>query len=497
MQREGEVACDGALEKRNLMGGGANLYSLEAISDALMGAGSVAAGSRDEQQIIRGYLAPLRNVLHAGCVAFFPSVGSHLASIPMIQLNAAGERGASAGPREQSAARGPQSAQHDGVQKAQSLATEPWNETTLPAQLLSSMELAIRNAPHQTITSEDAAFLHGHLKQIPGACTTSASMWSCVPAGENDFGVIGIFDVASRNFDRVEQQVLRTFALQLSYALKSMIARRQAAEATNPNSREVHRYIESTKLVGNVARDLTNPLTAIFGFIDLLRGEKLSEKCLVYLRKLQNQAEKMQDIVIAMHAAPKPPRTHDDDLEHEHKQVPQHISMVPPPSREAMMSHEVLFQTKPPIVMEEEPKPTVRSATGRSCVLVVQKNDAVVEFEKTVLAALNAEVFTAHTGSEAIMQLQSQDIHAVILGDELEGEWRSKALLEWIEENRPDLRKRVLLTVSSQPKAEIIDLIEKNRVPFVTKPLQIMDLFGGMRQILGFSPEALDKKFLN
>jgi hypothetical protein len=34
-------------------------------------------------------------------------------------------------------------------------------------------------------------------------------------------------------------------------------------------------------------------------------------------------------------------------------------------------------------------------------------------------------------------------------------------------------------------------------VPFVTKPLQIMDLFGGMRQILGFTPESLDKKFLN
>ena len=51
------------------MGGGANLYSLEAISDALIGAGSIAASSRDEQQIIRGYLVPLQNVLHAGCVA--------------------------------------------------------------------------------------------------------------------------------------------------------------------------------------------------------------------------------------------------------------------------------------------------------------------------------------------------------------------------------------------------------------------------------------------
>src|SRR5437016_13350038 len=169
------------------MGGGANLYSLEAISDALIGAGSIAAGSRDEQQIIRGYLVPLGKVLQAGCVAFFPATSSPFSTMPPMRLpeSAEGERGA----------------------------------YELPPQLLASMELAIRNAAHHTITSEEAAFSHGHLKQIPGACTAAASMWSCVPAGETDFGTIGIFDVPSRSFDRVEQQVLRTFALQLSYAL--------------------------------------------------------------------------------------------------------------------------------------------------------------------------------------------------------------------------------------------------------------------------------------
>src|SRR5438270_1365638 len=319
------------------MGGGANLYSLEAISDALIGAGSIAASSRDEQQIIRGYLQPLRNVLQAGCVAFFPSASSHTSSMPVIQLQES-------------------------------------KQFELPAQLLSSMELAIRNAAHQTITSEEAPFAHGHLKQIPGSCTTASSMWSCVPAGETDFGTVGVFDVAGRSFDRVEQQVLRTFALQLSYALKSMMARKQAAEAANANAREVHRYIENTQFVGNVARDLTNPLTAIFGFIDLLRGEKLNDKSMIYLRKLQTQAEKMQDIVIAMHAAPKPPRNHDDELEHEHRIIPHDISLVPPPlesmrpreammSREAMMGREAFIQSKPPIVMEAEPPKSARAST--------------------------------------------------------------------------------------------------------------------------------------
>lgn len=431
------------------MGGGANLYSLEAISDALIGAGSIAASSRDEQQIIRGYLVPLQSVLHTECVAFFPSI---------------------------SAPSGLSGVMAEGL------------SMQLPPQLLASMELAIRNAAHQTVTSEDAAFLHGHLKHIPGACTTAASMWSCVPAGESDFGTVGVFDVASRTFDRVEQQVLRTFALQLSYALKSLAARKQAAQASNPNAREVHRYIESTQFVGNVARDLTNPLTALFGYIELLRGEKLTDQSRTYLQKLQVQAEKMQDIIIAMHSAPKPPRDHSEELERETQQVPRELALVPPP----LQIEPVFTQSSEPVQLKRQ-----RSATGRSCVLVIQKNDAVVEFEKSVLASLNADVFTANSGTDAIALLAKHDIHAIILGDELEGEWRSKSLLEWIEANRPELRNRVLLTVSAQPRSEIVELVETEKIPFVTKPLQIMDLFAGMKQILGFSPQQLDKKFLN
>lgn len=427
------------------MGGGANLYSIEAISDALIAAGSVAARSHDEQQIIRGYLVPLQAVLHAGCVAFFPSLSSVTQTAAVVEPSDA-------------------------------------KRYDLPPQIMAAMELAVRNAPHQTITSQDDAFRKTHLSLIPGACTFAASMWSCVPAGDTDFGAIGIFDVASRSFDRVEQQLLRTFALQLSYALKSLSARKQAALPGNAGSREIYRYIENTQFAGNVARDLTNPLTAIFGYLDLLREEDLNERCKQYLQKIQVQSEKMQDIVMAMHSAPKPPRTHAEEMERDQRAIPYELSLVPPPA-----------DAKPKLQAQKSP----RSATGRSCVLVIQKSDAVIEFEKSVLSSLNAEVLTANTGNDAIGIMQGKDVHAVILGDEIEGEWRCKALLEWIEENRPELKERVMLTVSQQPRQEVVDLIETERIPFVTKPLQIMDLFGGMRRILGFTPEALDKKLLN
>jgi len=57
-------------------------------------------------------------------------------------------------------------------------------------------------------------------------------------------------------------------------------------------------------LIGNVSRDLINPLTAIIGYIDLLKAEGLDDRCKQYLQKLQSQTEKMQDIVMALNSAP-------------------------------------------------------------------------------------------------------------------------------------------------------------------------------------------------
>src|SRR5437879_1439895 len=432
------------------MGGGANLYSIEAISDALIGAGSIAANSRDEQQIIRGYLVPLQNVLQAECVVFYPSDPAPLVPMQMIRMPESGYR----------------------------LELSP---TIRPA-----IEAFIRSASHQTITSHDPAFMLGHLRGLSGACASGSSMWSSVPAGDMDFGNIGVLDGPPREFGRVEQQVLRTFALQLSYALKSLLSRRpQRKSANKSSSREVDRYIESTKLIGNVARDLINPLTAIMGYVDLLKAEGLTERGLQYLQKLQAQTEKMQDIVMALNSAPPArPKVNDADNDGEtilEKETPSTSSIaLVPPLHPLSMTAEIL-QT---YGNANGKSLAQRSPTGLSRVLLIQKSHAVMEFQRTVLSALNAEVITAGSGVEALALLQSDDVHAVILDDELEGEWRGKKLLVWIQENRPDLRNRLLMTISPMPKEETRDMIETLGIAHVTKPHQILELSAGVNHLL-------------
>jgi response regulator RpfG family c-di-GMP phosphodiesterase len=130
--------------------------------------------------------------------------------------------------------------------------------------------------------------------------------------------------------------------------------------------------------------------------------------------------------------------------------------------------------------------PSIEMPTiARARVLIVQKNEATLEFKKSVLANLHADLVTTFSGADAIQLLEQEEVQAVIMDDELEGEWPGRRLYGWICENRPDLRDRVLLTVGSKPRPEIKELIEESRLPYVSKPLQIVELYAGVQHILG------------
>jgi CheY-like chemotaxis protein len=205
-----------------------------------------------------------------------------------------------------------------------------------------------------------------------------------------------------------------------------------------------------------VARDLINPLTAMLGYIELMRGESLEDNAKRYLEKLQLQAEKTQQMVMALNSS----------------------SHAAPMMLKAQLERQVEAETAAPKA-NESPMIT------RARVLIVQKNEATLEFKKSVLSTLHADLVTTFSGADAIQLLQNEDVHAVIVDDELEGEWPGRKLYGWICEHRPDLRERVLLTVATKPKPEIQELIDETHVPYVSKPLQIVELYAGVQHILG------------
>jgi signal transduction histidine kinase len=403
-------------------------YSIQLVTEALITASTQASGSAgDVAGIVRSHLLPLMDILEASGAAFYPVHEGHV-----IAVNASGRR-----------------------------------EVSAPDRLSPATQAYIRHLPHQAVTSQDSVFSMNHIRNMP-VMNAASSLWAA--AGEA--GTVALFDLSVRDFSKAEQQIVRMFAFQMASHLTLSQASKPPAQAHHDSS--LDHYLDASKLMAFVSRDLINPLTAMLGYIELLKGEKLGERGAHYLAKLQEQVEKTHKIVMAVGAHPIP-------AAHAIGQMSAaDASAGPQPMHSGRPEYKI------PGVHPEAavPQPTRPVTIPPARVLIIQKNEATLEFKRTVLSALATDVIATFSGTEAIQLLQKEDLQGVILDDEMDGEWPGRKLYGWICEHRPELRERVLLTVSNHPRPDILELIEDNHVPHVSKPLQMVELFSGMQQIL-------------
>ncbi len=426
------------------------LYSIEAVVEALMRTSAACAHAADDHAVIRGTLLPLMELMQAKCGVFYPAANSALDTQTPIRVH--------------SAATG---------------------EPHMPPQLPPELGEFIFESLQQVATSQDAAFTNQHLKKLPAATAASSSIWAAVAAGETRFGILALFDPATRSFGSVEQKLVRTFSLQMGHGLASSRSRKQAAITPTPVSAPpqaavseagmVDRYIEFSRIMNGVSRELINPLTGVLGYIELLKGEPQNERSVHYLQKLQEQTEKMQAVASTLNSAPQ-------------------AGAWKPSSQGQIAAPAPTLVPKPLVV----PSPTP-TAEMHSRVLLIQKSEAVMEFQKSVLSTAGAEAICTSAGWEALSIMQNSKVDAVILDDELEGEWNASKIFAWICEHKPELAQKVLLTVSPKPADEVREWMEGCGIPSVTKPLHIMKLFDGIQRILGMTPAlpAPNSKFLH
>ncbi len=416
-----------------------NDYSVEVVAHALVEAARTAADTLDEGEIVAAYLNHLVSILDRNCAIFYCAEGSPHPNRTPLRVHRTGKR-----------------------------------ELAAPVSVPRQTQAFIRNSPQQLVTSEDPAFARAHLRNLvlPNA---AASLWLAVTGREAHFGTIVLLDESPRQFRHLELDVARTFALQLGHALQSSCLQKNAPGSQDQASSDLVRHLENAKLMSVVSRDLINPLTAMLGYIELLRAESLAERSQHYLEKLQGQVEKIQNIVMSLNAPIAQP-------------LPQPPAVTLPPIVAAPR------YAAPAVSMPLEMPPPVSG--NRPRILVVQKNEALIEFQRSVLAGMMIDPIVSLTGADAVTLLQSEEVQAVILDDELDGEWPGRKLLSWIMANKPELSDRILLTVCSRPKADIRELIERSSIAYISKPLQMSALLTGVQQILGYQP-APESKFLH
>jgi two-component system NtrC family sensor kinase len=115
-------------------------------------------------------------------------------------------------------------------------------------------------------------------------------------------------------------------------------------------------------------------------------------------------------------------------------------------------------------------------------ILLVDDEEAVLDFEREVLAGAGAQVVSTTEAQEALELIAREEYDAIIIDGRMPGGWSGEELLNAIRENRPQLATRILLTLSNVGEGH--DHLERARVPFLVKPFGIAELLDAVRRLI-------------
>jgi PAS domain S-box-containing protein len=139
-----------------------------------------------------------------------------------------------------------------------------------------------------------------------------------------------------------------------------------------------------------------------------------------------------------------------------------------------------------PAVEPEIVKPVARHesvVSGR--VLLVEEEDAVLEFERDVLAGAGATVVTAKNSNDAKTRLLSEHFDALIMNGKMPGDWNAKECFTWLKQNCSAMENHVLFTFSNGvDQGDGRAFLQENGIPCLVKPFEVAELITQARRLL-------------
>jgi two-component system NtrC family sensor kinase len=129
------------------------------------------------------------------------------------------------------------------------------------------------------------------------------------------------------------------------------------------------------------------------------------------------------------------------------------------------------------------PRPHEGAVHGRF--LLVEEEEAVLEFERDVLTGAGATVVTAKTSQDVMARLLSETFEAVIMAGKMSGDWNARESYAWIKTNCPGMADHVLFTFSNGVEhGDGRTFLQENRVPSLVKPFEVADLISQARRLV-------------
>ena len=149
-----------------------------------------------------------------------------------------------------------------------------------------------------------------------------------------------------------------------------------------------------------------------------------------------------------------------------------------------------LLQVRLPIAVGEKPVTerdrivARRESRLEGSVLVVDDEEAVLDFEREVLTAAGLRVVTVNSGAEAVDYLKNEDFDFLLLDSKIPGAWSSEDVFQWLEQHRPELVPRTVLVLSNVSDPGVRAFVDATKIFCLVKPFEVSDLLAVARRVL-------------
>lgn len=128
--------------------------------------------------------------------------------------------------------------------------------------------------------------------------------------------------------------------------------------------------------------------------------------------------------------------------------------------------------------------PQRRESLLKGRVLLVEDEEAVLEFERDVLVGAGADVTTSLNIDETKQHLGNGSFDVVVMNGRMPGGPNVEEMHRWMLANCPGLEKRTLLTFSSVMDADTRRFLQEQDVPSLAKPFEVADLISQVLRLL-------------
>src|SRR5580698_1558922 len=141
-----------------------------------------------------------------------------------------------------------------------------------------------------------------------------------------------------------------------------------------------------------------------------------------------------------------------------------------------------LLASEKPALPEAVPS-TRRESVLAGRVLLVEDEEAVLEFERDVLVGAGAEVVTSMSIEDTQERLRNGSFDVIVMNGRMPGGHSAIEMYEWIAKNCPGLEKGLLLTFSTVTDQQTRSFIQKKNVSSLAKPCEVADLISQVRAL--------------